>query len=442
MMQLSRHCPDFANLTIVQTYYLTVELSYPEFKSATPLKPHHSRGGYYKKWLRRQDVPVEHTPARAQTRVSSVRNLDDNDDNDDDNDDEPEPAINDDMLEIDPSLRVDSTGVADEASGPERDGETEQPEQIDERQKDDAEQSDQEDSGPLRHIQILNLHSHRPVISYRGHVFEGQWAEMIGTDLILAHRDDDSDDQLPTLRRLPGDVDILAASASRILTSKKTLEPRVPEEDSLEPIRKEWNINIPAGINKDGERAQQARFLERLIALKIKRGNQDKVTVYAKDGEGKHFRDGKDPDSTPRRRRRRITVEGDGSDDNQRKKRRAGRAPGRPSMRATRQAEAGSDVQMGQETLSVPTPKRWDDLPGGGQGEDGAGLEDIDEGEEEEEEEEEEEDDDEDEDELASSGEDEEEQDESDIGDDNDDIEDVDNDNDDEDGEDTVMAGA
>jgi hypothetical protein len=371
-------------------------------------------------------VPVEYTPARTQTRVSSVQNIDDNGDNDD----EPEPGINDDMPEIDPSLRIETTAGADEASGPARDGGTEQPEQVDERQNDDAEQSDQEDSGPLRHIQILGLHSHRPVISYRGHVFEGQWAEMIGTDLILAHRDDGSDDQLPTLRKLPGDVDILAASASRILTTKKTLEPRVPEEDSLEPIRKEWNINIPAGVNKDGERAQQAHFLERLIALKIKRGDQDKVTVYAKDGEGKHFRDGKDPDSTPRRRR--PPVEGEEGDNNQRKKRRAGRPPERPSRRATRGAGAGSDVQVDPETLSVPTPKRWDDLPSGGQAENGAGLEDIDEEEEGEEPEE-------DEEELPSSGEDGEDQDESDIGDD---IEDVDNDNDDEDGEDTVMAGA
>lgn len=292
-------------------------------------------------------------------------------DNHDDNDNEPVPGADDDMLEIDPSLRVDEgAGTANGTSRQHEDENGRLKQDAGRLNEDDADQSESEDLGPLQDVQILDLHSKRPVISYRGHVFEGQWAEMIGTDLILAHHEPGSEDPLPALRNLAGDIDILAASSSRILTTKKTLKPRVAEEDSLAPIRKDWNINIPVGKSKNADRVHQADFLERLIALKIKKGDKDKVTVYARDGEGKHFQDDKDPAYRPRRKRTTDVWE-----EGKRKRRRSGRPPGRPSKRASQQRGI-SHGEPEPEILSVPTPKRWEDLEGEGEDED-EGLEDI-----------------------------------------------------------------
>ena len=413
----------------MQTYYLTVELSYPEFKSAAPPNPHHSRGGYYKKWLTQPQDATESAAARSYSRVPNLPRPDDNDDNDE----EPVPGAEEDMLDIDPNLRADAGMEADGGTGRAPEGDTAQPGQDNQREEEDeAEQSEPEDLTPLQDIQILDLHSRRPIISYRGRVFEGQWGEMIGTDLILARHDPNSQSQLPALRNLPGDVDILAASASRILTTEKILEPRVPEEDTLEPIRKEWNINIPVGKHKSGERAQQADFLEKLIALKIKKGEEDKVTVYARDGEGKHFQDDKDPSYRPRRKRISGHYEDGEEGESWRKRRRSGRPPGRPRKTVSETSRPISHEETDPGALSVPTPVRWADLEGGDRR--GGELEDIDENEEGEQEEEEEED-------LSSEGDDDEGESDESADDEEDEIEDENADDDEDDIDDDEDSG-
>lgn len=210
---------------------------------------------------------------------------------------------------------------------------------------------------PIQDIQVLDLHSKRPFISYRGRVFEGEWAEVVGTELILAGSDGKNRD-LPTLRTLPGDVSLLAASCSRILTTEKALKPREPEEDPLAEVRKEWLINIPSGIDKSGERARQASFLEKLIGLKLKKGEPDQVTVYAKEAVGKDFKDHRDPTSRTRRRLQGPDDElNDGSHTVAKK----------PRLRLTGRHRRGSGrgplrVIPADEILSVPTPNRWVDL--------------------------------------------------------------------------------
>lgn len=239
----------------MQTYYLTLELSYPEFKDRQSKIPHHSRGGYYKNWL-------DHNPARGGRNYEP--------DNDDENENEPlpEPEADDDEPEIDPELNnVKRKGTGD------GEGQNESNKRL---------QNETED------IQILELHSQNPIIAYKGRVFEGSWAEVIGTEAIFANRD--GDNSLPSLRHLDGRVDFLGASASRIITKEKIFKPKIPREDPLAAIREQWNIRIPVGKDRSGERAQQTRFLENLIALKKKKGEDDLVTVWAKDGgEGQDF---------------------------------------------------------------------------------------------------------------------------------------------------------
>ncbi|KAH7325921.1 hypothetical protein B0I35DRAFT_474646 [Stachybotrys elegans] len=351
--------------TETETYYLTLELSYPEFKERVARTPHHSRGGYYN-WL--HHVPVTHAQMSQQRREN--RDVVDEED-----DEEPVPEPDDDAPEIDPRLLSESiemrknkgkgkevvatdpipTNVSTGGSG---DGNTGDNEKADATEENTAPEE-------LRDLQILDLHTQKPVIAYRGRIFEGQWAEMIGTDMILAHHEDEATDKLPALRRLPGGVDLLGASASRILTKEKVLKSKNPEVDTLAPIREEWNIRIPRGKHKTGDKARQTRFLENLMALKKKKGETDHVTIYAKDGAGKNFKDTVGPDSMPRRRK-------PGAETAPRRERRRigrprgrGRGRGRVRVPVEEMMFSGIGPSTVGPGLSTPTPMHWEDLAGG-----------------------------------------------------------------------------
>ena len=264
------------------------------------------------------------------------------------------------MEDIDPSLRIDprlqgpSTSTKRKADGA-RDRKRAERVQLGLEKDDDSD--DEEDDGSREDIQVLDLHSNKPMFSYRGRIFEGSWAENVGTEMIMVEHEKDA--TLPVLRHLEGDVDLLAASASRILTKEKILQPKVQEEDTLAPIIKDWNINIPKGAYKMSERARQGEFLERLMALKLKKGEKDQVTVYARRN------DIDDEAGTPRRRRRKKNQDAAGEGETQPKKRRRGRG-GRPSNRAR---ALGVIDRLDEEPLSVPTPRSWAELGASGSGE-------------------------------------------------------------------------
>ncbi|PNY26183.1 Uncharacterized protein TCAP_03885 [Tolypocladium capitatum] len=340
--------------TETETYYLTVELSYPEFKERTSRAPHHSRGGYYKNWQDQASVDPATIVTRSKQGNEGAPSDDDNDD-----EAEVEGEGDDGAQHLDPVLEakgkaVDTGNITDEKEkgrGQEKGG-------------DDDEVEDESES--MGDIQILDLHSHNPIISYRGRVFEGQWAEVIGTEAILAKHDEDN--PLPALRNLAEGIDILGASASRIMTTEKVPKPKVPDEDTLAPIREEWNIRIPRGKDRTGERGLQIRFLENLIALKKKRGEQDQVTVYATDGAGKNWNDRQGPDYKPRIRKKAgpgdEMEDGEDGEDGARRGRRgaAGRRRARGGRRR-RGGKGGAESPTDMLVLSTPTPSQWDDVP-------------------------------------------------------------------------------
>ncbi|KAF5533691.1 hypothetical protein FPHYL_13577 [Fusarium phyllophilum] len=333
--------------TETETYYLTVDLSFPEFKDRQPRAPHHSRGGYYKTWL-------DHNP--------SLRGVHVGDDNDDDNDNEPLPEreADDDDPEIDPALSNDKDkgkGKAVDRGEPEDDT------------RDDVDKT----RGENENIQILELHSEKPVISYKGRTFEGSWAEVIGTEAIFATRD--SDRPLPALRHLDGNIDFLGACASRIATKETVVKPKIIREDPLAAIRDEWNIRIPVGKDRSGERAEQTRFLENLMAIKKRNKEKDQVTVWAKDGEGQDFKDNRDPDYKPRRRRRLLNEDGEEVIPKRERRRASGRRGGRPRLRPgvargrgstapTPSATRDMESTVHEGNMSTPTPSRWNELHG------------------------------------------------------------------------------
>lgn len=214
-------------------------------------------------------------------------------------------------------------------------------------------------------IQILDLHSDKPMFAYKGKVFEGQWARNLGTEVLFAEHD--AEDPLPSLRHLPGGVDMLAASWARINTTEKRLQPRheaAAKDDPLEEIRRQHGIHIPITADKTGERKRQTRFLENLMALKKKRGETDEVTVYA------HAAPRAANDGTSGRRKKRKPLP-DG-----RPSKRRGRGRGGADAAAAAGAGAGAGT-----ALSTPTPASWTELGGPAADKDaGAGIDDDEDG--------------------------------------------------------------
>lgn len=167
----------------------------------------------------------------------------------------------------------------DDVEGASSSSENDDEEAVDD---DDAQQQPKQPEAPAvpTSIQILDLHSDHPLFSYRGRLFEGTWAENLGTELIFApgaggpidsatmdtragegdEEDEEEEGQgsskedaasasmepldpridpyfsaskappLPALRHLGAGVDLLAASAARITAKEVRAVPRRAEQ--------------------------------------------------------------------------------------------------------------------------------------------------------------------------------------------------------------------
>ncbi|KAH6697390.1 hypothetical protein F5X68DRAFT_238805 [Plectosphaerella plurivora] len=267
--------------TETETYYLPVDFSISQFTRRNRVISLAARGGHhYRNWTGLEHIKK---PEIRHHRLHS-------DDEDDDNN-EPLPESD-----------------ADEEDGPAGD------EGNKDGDGDDLEEDLDVNNGEPDELQILDLHSERPIFHYRKRTFEGSWSRILGTELLFAERTPPADDvssrarPLPSIRQLPGDVDLLAATWSRISTKEIQLHRRAAVEannaDPLRDFKTARGISIPIWSDKTGERANQTRFLEDLIALKMKRNEKDKVTVYAQAPEGN------DRVSRGQRSRRRIFAGG------------------------------------------------------------------------------------------------------------------------------------
>lgn len=131
-----------------------------------------------------------------------------------------------------------------------------------------------------RKIQILDLESDNPLISFRDHIFTCQWAKNIGTELLFTKHD--SQAKLPTLRKLPNDVDLLGACCARIVSKTATLV-KTHKEETRDPLAQEADGPLVESVSAaaSDDRRQQARFLEQLMKIKKRKSEPDEVTVIA-----------------------------------------------------------------------------------------------------------------------------------------------------------------
>ncbi len=137
-------------------------------------------------------------------------------------------------------------------------------------------------------IQILDLHTPNPIISYRNHIFDCRWASTIGTDLLITEPNPES--EFPKLRENQG-YEILAASSIKLIGKGAQLVPkqniRVARATTSAAVADadagEDGVKIPLGPASSKVTQNQARFLERLIKIKKAKGEQDSVTVYSQN---------------------------------------------------------------------------------------------------------------------------------------------------------------
>jgi hypothetical protein len=173
----------------------------------------------------------------------------------------------------------------------------EEAEKDDEEDQEDQEDQDDESDSPERpdntaaqeedesakatNVQILDLHTSNPIVSYNGQVFSCQWAQNIGTELLFTPHDKSS--SLPILRNLPGNVDLLAASSARITSEPVHVKPKASVRKPLpsaRPRQSASQISLPN--NASVQKRSQASFLEKLIEIKEAKGEEDLVTVHAR----------------------------------------------------------------------------------------------------------------------------------------------------------------
>lgn len=136
--------------------------------------------------------------------------------------------------------------------------------------------------GPSK-VQILDLHTENPLVSYRGHLFSCEWRTNVGTELLFTPHDTQYEEEnlTPILRCLPGDVDLIAASSCRIVGKPMMLEPKAEASNSSKLGREEkaGPSSIPIGNQASQKRKDQGRFLEALQRIKREKGEEDEVTI-------------------------------------------------------------------------------------------------------------------------------------------------------------------
>lgn len=171
-------------------------------------------------------------------------------------------------------------------------------------------------------MQILDLHTANPLISYHDRIYSCNWASTIGTDILLASPESLSAAQVDGKNVTPiydsPNVSIIGTSCINLAAKPVTITPRTnasqpqssppntateaqPSQKSPNPEAPQLSppINpaqsstahsppnqaqppkIPISDTADHNSRAQASFLESLMAIKASKGETDQVTVHA-----------------------------------------------------------------------------------------------------------------------------------------------------------------
>ncbi|PGH19051.1 hypothetical protein AJ79_00085 [Helicocarpus griseus UAMH5409] len=144
---------------------------------------------------------------------------------------------------------------------------------------------------PEDQVQIMDLHSENPILSYRNQIFTCSWVDLVGTEMTFSMPEERS--TLPRLRQHKA-YDLISANRVKILGQKANLIPGTINNNNNPSTT---STSIPAGNNDTSTypptstlapasvpvpTTNQGRFLERLMAAKRAKGESDVVrTTFA-----------------------------------------------------------------------------------------------------------------------------------------------------------------
>ncbi|KAL9622838.1 MAG: hypothetical protein Q9160_002764 [Pyrenula sp. 1 TL-2023] len=147
-----------------------------------------------------------------------------------------------------------------------------------------------EDSNRSQELQIMDLRSTNPIVSYNNRVYNCTWYDTIGTSMFFSAHGNDIDLE-PAAS--DGDVDLIETSRIKLVAREAQLLPK--PDPAKSPTKGSKGIAKTAKgsglgalstsnpkINADIKK--QARFLERLMEVKSSKGEVDNVRTVRKRG--------------------------------------------------------------------------------------------------------------------------------------------------------------
>ncbi|KAL8930449.1 MAG: hypothetical protein Q9208_000633 [Pyrenodesmia sp. 3 TL-2023] len=170
---------------------------------------------------------------------------------------------------------------------------------------------------PQERIQILDLHTHNPLISYNNRIYTCTWGSTLGTDIFLASPSSISAiTSQTTIRPLLNlsELSVLGTSCINLTARAATIVPKADNPQPQQtppapvselppvthptfaptatngndltiptnPLPKPAPLKIPLNDSAPNSRRKQASFLESLMAIKTAKGETDQVTVHTK----------------------------------------------------------------------------------------------------------------------------------------------------------------
>ncbi|KAI2719502.1 hypothetical protein CBS147354_6099 [Penicillium roqueforti] len=142
---------------------------------------------------------------------------------------------------------------------------------------------------PNERIQILDLHTSNPIISYYNQMFSCSWADQIGTELVFVRPGTETDNHFPQPLHRGANYELVAANSVKILGRKAQLAPSAgpgPVQGSTEgtsstgPTAESASSQgaEPLGVpRRPAAPSHQAQFLHRLQQIKTAKGETDTV---------------------------------------------------------------------------------------------------------------------------------------------------------------------
>ncbi|KIW99182.1 uncharacterized protein Z519_00845 [Cladophialophora bantiana CBS 173.52] len=132
-------------------------------------------------------------------------------------------------------------------------------------------------------VQILDLETVNPIISYQGQVYSCMWSDMVGTNMFFTHPG-----SLDAAEVLQSTDDYDLISMSRIKLVSQAAKMLKKEKPTKEAGMDDQVVNDQAGGSNETSEARsaedqmrkQASFLEKLMEIKRQRGETDAVRTF------------------------------------------------------------------------------------------------------------------------------------------------------------------